>query len=281
MSITSLAAFTPPPSCLATDDIWAFYADPPGRRYFVQGGPTRAECFPSGYVPTTTAFYSPGLCPSGYTAASSDVNTAGSVTETTHFCCPSAIPYHIQTAKDDTALPFLTTLMCESKFTETASFTVTSSRAGDTPTVDFVTVDGIAALNAYGIQVRFQATDFATSTPTSTATSETSTSSTLPASPLPSSSGGLSLGAKVGIGVGVMGAVLLTVLALTIGFVIGKRRKRSLHGNGFGKLIENNGSGVHGVSLYARPKTDESYVPTGGRYELPARQVGMYELPAR
>lgn len=80
--------FTRPASCTQTG-IMYFPIDE--RRYFLlQGEPAvSTECYPSGYSPERTAFYSPGICPSGYTTACSALETSETVTETLYTCCPT------------------------------------------------------------------------------------------------------------------------------------------------------------------------------------------------
>src|ERR1700761_3705052 len=92
MSIASLtSAFTPAPSCLVSANIWQIYASCDfsfSCYYLLQGSPSTSDCFPVGYNPTPTAYYSPGRCPQGYTPACSQINTAGTVRETAQTCCP-------------------------------------------------------------------------------------------------------------------------------------------------------------------------------------------------
>lgn len=63
-------------------------------QYFQLGvtAPT-SDCFPSGFDPSSTAFFSPGLaCPSGYaTACSSVASLASGGRETRATCCPSYV----------------------------------------------------------------------------------------------------------------------------------------------------------------------------------------------
>lgn len=62
---------------------------------YLQRGPTStSDCVPSGFAPTGV-YYSPGICPSGYTQACSNVVTAGTVTETQATCCPRSVGRNI------------------------------------------------------------------------------------------------------------------------------------------------------------------------------------------
>ena len=95
MSVPALTTtFTPAASCLASSNVWEIHFTTAGAGafdtylYYLQGPPRTSDCLPENYDPVTTAYYSPGICPSGYTAACSYANTLGSLTETTLTCCP-------------------------------------------------------------------------------------------------------------------------------------------------------------------------------------------------
>ena len=77
---TLFRTFTPPPECLSNTYRY-------GHNQLV--GPMTSTCYPSGWTNASTTYYSPGVCPSGYTTACITGNTAGSVTETVATCCPS------------------------------------------------------------------------------------------------------------------------------------------------------------------------------------------------
>lgn len=48
-----------------------------------------SDCYPSGYDPAPTNYYSPGWCPYGYTTGCSSLASTGTVTETAVICCPT------------------------------------------------------------------------------------------------------------------------------------------------------------------------------------------------
>ena len=98
MSLGALTtAFNPSPSCLASTNIWQVSNDciygP--CHYFLQGPPSTSDCLPLNYQPASTAYYSPGRCPVGYTPACSQVNSIDTLTETTQTCCPRYIQFHL------------------------------------------------------------------------------------------------------------------------------------------------------------------------------------------
>jgi hypothetical protein len=71
--------FTPVPSCTTN-----FYTLP---IYYSIGGPLASQCFPSGWV-STSQYFSPGICPNGYTQACSSLSISGTDVETQATCCP-------------------------------------------------------------------------------------------------------------------------------------------------------------------------------------------------
>ena len=74
--------------------------------FFTHLGPatSTSDCLPSGYVPTSSFYYSPGICPSGYELACH--STAGPETRGT--CCPrSASLLRYDPGVSDAASPAL------------------------------------------------------------------------------------------------------------------------------------------------------------------------------
>lgn len=89
------------------------------------------------------------------------------------------------------------------------------------------TVTGPEGFNAYGVQIRFQATDFvSTSTASSSSSSVTTTSSTTRSTSTGSSDKGLSTGTTAGIGVGVSIAGILILVGVIFFFLRQRRRRR-------------------------------------------------------
>lgn len=83
--------FTPPARCTDRNDIYnVYFGDPdnPGV-YQLQGPLDIRGCYPPQYGPTRGAYYSPGICPEGFTVACSRLNSVGALTETIHTCCPT------------------------------------------------------------------------------------------------------------------------------------------------------------------------------------------------
>ncbi|KAF2805105.1 uncharacterized protein BDZ99DRAFT_524823 [Mytilinidion resinicola] len=208
--------FDPPSQC--TQDVW--WVDDGG---FELLGGTFSSCYPPNFTPTSVFYYSPGLyCPDGYSTACTSSGNAGDDTIVT--CCPTS--YTCQTAP---VWEIESTLGCRSAVTGSQTHTVKSTSG-----TRVNTWGPGAAINAYSVQLRFQASDLGitTSAPTSAADSTTSSPTTISSSTTTSSTtssstatsgpshGGLSTGAKAGISVGVVLGVALTAaiifLALTI-----------------------------------------------------------------
>ncbi|KAL1979603.1 hypothetical protein VTN96DRAFT_5443 [Rasamsonia emersonii] len=232
MSITSPPAltttFTPAPSCLRDTYVWnatvghscGFGSSTVPCVYASLGPPSTSACLPPGYNWDTTAYFSPGICPSGYEIACESVVSIGSVSETRATCCP--VGYTCQSGTD---WPWYSTDRCASGLPGVVPFTYTSTTDSGWVTL---TTTVQAGLNAYGIYIRWQSTDFLpreTLSPSSTASVLTSSSASAPVTTTAVSTAvstfeaipetapsGLSSGAKAGIGVGSAVAFLLLVL---------------------------------------------------------------------
>ncbi|KAF9894069.1 hypothetical protein FE257_009042 [Aspergillus nanangensis] len=223
------STFTPPGSCLT--DIYR-YAVPTlqcksgtttNTCHYKHLGPISAtDCYPSGFTanPTATYYYSPGVCPSGYSIACSNVVSIGATSETRATCCPSSFQCQTDT---NAPVPWVKTDSCTRTFADTSTYIVTS--VGDDTQATTIITTSAGGMNAYGLQVRFQEADFITgglsSSPASVSASPTSTSALSSPSPSPSSS--LSTGAIAGIGVGAgIGGILVFLL---VAFLLWKRRR--------------------------------------------------------
>ncbi|KAF2680103.1 hypothetical protein K458DRAFT_421909 [Lentithecium fluviatile CBS 122367] len=234
--------FTPSPSCIARDNLWRIGTKVSGNNvgYDLFGGPSTSACLPSGYNPALTAYFSPGRCPSGYTAATSTVARVASITETAQICCPTGVSLG---AEFRTAprldYPWMDTLICGMEYTENKVLTVTISEPGGIPSKAPISIKSKGgAVFAYGIQVKFQEGDFdnkTTPTPTTefpsvSASSEDSGPTTSSTEDNASGGGdGLSTRASVGIGV----SVGLLALASVIGgvyFLLRARKGKRLNG---------------------------------------------------
>ncbi|ROW00364.1 hypothetical protein VMCG_07243 [Cytospora schulzeri] len=217
------------------------------------GQPNTTQCVPPNFTAFDNYYYSPGICPSGYTYACS-AGLASSVTQAT--CCP--VGYYCRDDFNRDTDPFA----CASSFYSDTYFSAmfyhfTSetgvSTTGPVSTLSHTTTWFINAssspafyVEAYGPIVRRSAGDpewgtTATSDPgsaaggagTATATAATSagsgglTGAESGGGGGGSSTGsGLSVGASVGIGVGVGLGCIVFIGCIAAAYIIGRRRRR-------------------------------------------------------
>ncbi|KXX76185.1 Gag polyprotein [Madurella mycetomatis] len=165
--MTSIGAltttFTPPGDCAASTGIHIVGCGD-GCVWWAEGPLGAAHCYPSSYNPSIDHYYSPGICPSGYTPACTSRRSIAQVTETIQTCCPTALGYHYRCVEP--TWPWQTSLGCTVYFTDaisTFSFpTVTSIRDGSTVLTSTGRTE--VGIGAYGVEIRFQSTDFVPST---------------------------------------------------------------------------------------------------------------------
>lgn len=149
--------FTPPNDC--TNEAYQIYyvSDSTGN-FYVQGPLDVMSCFPSGYGSEITQYYSPGICPRGYTPALVTSETVGTTINTIHTCCPTHFRYtahfsgHVGWGGcyfDVPATGLGLTSLYTVAYGTTSGYFDTSLNNG--------------AINAQSIQVKFQQSDFMTS----------------------------------------------------------------------------------------------------------------------
>ena len=142
-------------------------------------------------------------------------------------------------------------------------------------------------VNAYGVQIRFQASDLVRLTSASSSTSSTSTQNgagptdSVPA-PTPTSSSGLSTGAIAGIGVGAALAGLIFLVAVFLGwrYVMKKRRTAILAQDRNQTMQTYNGNEMAHAGSRANPSGLHE-VQAGVKYKEPHETEGLMrsELP--
>lgn len=204
-------------------------------------GPTTStsDCLPTSWTPTPGAYISPGACPRGYTVACAQSQIGEP--ENTGTCCPSG--YSCQT--NSIAWPWQSTDRCFQPMADTRTYVYTTR----TPGKDFETssITGGGELNAFGVVIRWQASDLITSTSTTTSTSISASTPAPTAPSLPTSTpsaietsassdpGSLSVGAEAGIGVGAAAAF---VMILAGAFSLWRtRRKKDRQKAGLGEFL--------------------------------------------
>lgn len=208
--------FTPSPSCLS-DYYWISNA-------FISLGPaSTSDCLPSGWQ-VTSQYFSPGVCPSGYMIACSTTNTIGSLTETQATCCPSSYSCDV-----NSNLFWASTEPClrlSNAFPTTSTLSITTIVSGVTTISPSVLTFG--GVNAYGITIWWQSSDFPTTTthpPATTLTPIITTTITLITNETISHS--LTPGAAAGIGVGAT-LIFVAIIAVVSLFTLQRRWRSKL-----------------------------------------------------
>ena len=91
MSLGALTTtFIPPSSCISSFSN-AYVVIQSSTLYQAAGPVSTAGCFPSNYQDARTNYYSPGICPAGYTSACTSLNVLETDTETVVTCCPTFV----------------------------------------------------------------------------------------------------------------------------------------------------------------------------------------------
>ncbi|RYP07046.1 hypothetical protein DL764_002769 [Monosporascus ibericus] len=223
---TSLAL---PENCAnELETIYKIRTSPEGY-YWLQQGPLQQTCYPSGYAALTSQYYSPASCPFGFTPACTSTNELGDLTETVYTCCPTQYDYQCQTTS---YYRWEETLGCFNVVTSslTTTWTVVEISGERTATVRSEGHPG--GLNAFSIQVRFQSSDFASSTSTISlsalvlSTGQAAETSSDSSNSNAEQSTGVTVGAAVGITVSVFLALLAIGGAI---FICMRRRRRELN----------------------------------------------------
>ncbi|KAH9229811.1 hypothetical protein K456DRAFT_40040 [Colletotrichum gloeosporioides 23] len=155
MSLGSLTTiFSPALTCISPDQYWLEERD--GQSYVQQGPPfTQApECFPSGFTPVPASYYSPGVCPSRYTAVCLATLSGDGVKIKQNICCPNVGKYFCPSKKatEYNGQPWLSTLGCWSGITSAATIAVTQSQSQSSIITTLVLSTGI--IGAYAVNVR-------------------------------------------------------------------------------------------------------------------------------
>lgn len=153
--------FTAPSACATATGLYQIWSG--SDSYHYEQGPllSRPDCYPSGYDASPSQYFSPGLCPTGYTAACSSTHVLSSVVaETAYTCCPTAAVYACADSAD-TLVSGQSFLGCTTVFDQAlvlASVTVVSD--GTTDLLPAATEGAGSGLGANSIAVRFRSGDF-------------------------------------------------------------------------------------------------------------------------
>ncbi|KAI0384634.1 hypothetical protein F5Y04DRAFT_277364 [Hypomontagnella monticulosa] len=221
--------FTPPADCVASSAL--YWVRTSSTFYWLHGQPAQSSCFPDNYSPYQDQYYSPGICPAGYTRACESVSTSGGVATTRATCCPQG-NYGCAPTSSSYSYAWGPTLGCQSVYRvdTTTSFTTVDGtpRGGETVGTP-VSLRAPGTIMAYAVVIRnaetaTTATEPITSgsgnslqRPNSLIASETGAASSTPttteAQPSDSSSdgngSGINGGAAAGIAIGAAVGILL------------------------------------------------------------------------
>ncbi|KAI1337981.1 hypothetical protein F5Y15DRAFT_425405 [Xylariaceae sp. FL0016] len=213
------------------------------------GGASSTPCLPSKFKPYQNFFYSPGLCPSGYTSACQSTNpplTADAASETTAICCPTS--YSCRDDRGDDPFGCLSCFNDAQVFAVSTFFFSTNSDGATTAMAEGTTTETWSenCVRAYAPIVHLKARDMlitsaatADSSTTSIESSRADSGSLVPSETTPaasmetgtmskddSGSAALSKSAALGIGISVAVGVILLVGAATCLFIRRRRQKR-------------------------------------------------------
>ncbi|CAG7923479.1 unnamed protein product [Penicillium olsonii] len=276
--------FTPASECL--NDLWLFESvytvqdsTSWSTRWANLGPEDTKRCLPPGWEPST--FYSPGLvCPTGWAMApGSTINDNG---ETTATCCPvyqpSSLTFTQRSLTSGPARPWHSTEACAFGAPTDIPYTYTATPGHGSKTTIYATAtarkDG---WNAYGIELRWKATDLTSISSiyvpsiTSSATPQTTTQQQ------PEESSTLSTGAKAGIGIGAAIGGILVILA--IGFLIIRRRKSKVKDTS--EAIDNGQHELHGPRDQKHELDSNSVARTNDPHASFASPPAPVELESR
>lgn len=193
----------------------------------------------------------------------------------------------IQRVTEDNWRPWHSIQACYYNFTTDApnqKFYQTSLDTASTGTLQTDMVANKNGINAYGVQLRWRASDLSTAASTfgsgitsakaATGTGAQSTSGGSPGSSGSSGSSGLSTGAKVGIGIGCAVAGILIILLAIFLFLRSRRR------NGSGSVKGSLNGGIGGRSTRPAELQGSGMVPQHEMDSIPSNEKMDYDTKA-
>ncbi|KAI1267305.1 hypothetical protein F5Y18DRAFT_334878 [Xylariaceae sp. FL1019] len=213
------ATFIPPASCLAKSAFWYITRDT-GDLYLQGPRGAQSSCFPPSFNPSPTAYYSPGVCPAGYSAACSWERVAGTTIESHFTCCPSYASTTFTCGDANSAEnAWDATLACVSMFTTPITLSVgvkTLSGTSATPASGPATVTPLSGktgtVHAYGFHIAHSGlpvtSSSASPTPSASSSSHKSDDTT-----------------RIAVGVG-LGVGLSVLIAIAVGYFLWRRRRK-------------------------------------------------------
>ncbi|KAH8882829.1 hypothetical protein GQ53DRAFT_772248 [Thozetella sp. PMI_491] len=158
-AVTLTTAFTPSPSCLASNNFWAGQQGNSSKDLYIQLGPPLDQapaCYPDSYAPAADLYFLSSSCPSGYTAACASTTATAAVTRTIQVCCPSAFTFLCGNEQPDALAqyqqsPWLSSFGCWSSIPSTQAFTSLSVATSES--VETIATQATGIVGAFAIQV--------------------------------------------------------------------------------------------------------------------------------
>ncbi|KAI1410041.1 hypothetical protein F5Y13DRAFT_168865 [Hypoxylon sp. FL1857] len=243
-------SFTPPADCTASSAL--YWVNTASTFYWLHGQPGQSSCFPDNYSPYQNQYYSPGICPAGYTRACESASSGGDNVATTRAtCCPEG-NYVCAATSSSYSYPWGPTLGCMSVYrvnTETRFTTINGTMKGGETAGAPRSLRAPGTIMAYGVVIRNIATSTGNGVIASSSISvsvsnsgmASETASSMPTTEAPQSNssggnGGLSSGAAAGIGIATsFGIMAIGGALLWIFWMRRRKRKQEMaaeHGRG-------------------------------------------------
>ncbi|KAI1646455.1 uncharacterized protein F4817DRAFT_137949 [Daldinia loculata] len=232
-------SFAPPPDCVASSAL--YWVNTASTFYWLHGRPGQSSCFPDDYSPYQNQYYSPGVCPSGYTRACESISTDGdTIVATRATCCPQG-NYECAPTSSSYSYPWGPTLGCMSVYrvnTETAFTTIDGTLNGYEEAGSLTSLFAPGTIMAYGVVIQNSP---ATTTAGQTATvvsgslsdnsapapaSETWPSTSTTAEAQPDDNGGIKLSAGAAAGIGIGAAFVVLALGAVVLWMFWSRRQK-------------------------------------------------------
>ncbi|KAI1799310.1 hypothetical protein F4811DRAFT_557968 [Daldinia bambusicola] len=224
--------FTPPADCVASSAL--YWVNTASTFYWLQGRPGQSSCFPDDYSPYQNQYYSPGICPSGYTRACESSSIEGDTLVTRGTCCPQG-NYQCAPTSSSYSYPWGPTLGCMSVYrvnTELTFTTINGTIKGDEEAGPLTSLFAPFTVMAYGVGIQngpmtTTAEETATTAPGSSRSDSTTASETSPSTGgPPDSNAGTKLSAGAAAGIGIGAAVAVLALGAVVAWLFWSRRQK-------------------------------------------------------
>ncbi|RYO83159.1 hypothetical protein DL764_009499 [Monosporascus ibericus] len=283
--------FTPPAACATSTGLYLVDCGE-DCSYHAKGPLETTSCYPDDYDPQiSSGYYSPGICPSGYTEACSRAESMGTATEWAYTCCPS-VESNSYSCLPTAYLEWDLTLGCQLSMSSGTFtlFDITAMELNGQMSVQSSTVGNDFRIGAHAIEVRRQATDASLTAATTSRPSDTSPADTSGAISGFDSNGrnsssingnnstegdGDSTGFPPGVAAGIGAGGTVALLGLGVGIFFLCRRRRAKR-----KALSTDEGNSNASPLMATTVEATSPGSARGYYEPEsAKALGTFEHP--